>query len=158
MLRPGAWCAPPVPGCRGKNCRFIVIKAASGAGEGRSCSQQHKKVMMSDGGQHQHQRWEHTGSCVDTADDMLPQLYPPQWRSSVRVISAVCNVDIGLEILFHSVKKRSTKCTMTHVSWRIIQMETRRCARAGDREERGDQSWSDNINPGQYPASTPRCY
>ena len=71
---------------------------------GVSSSQQHKKVMMSDGGQHQHQRWGYTGSCVDTADDMLPQLYPPQWRSSVRVFSAVCNVGIGLEILFHSVR------------------------------------------------------
>ena len=95
---------------RGKNCRFIVIKAAAGAGEGRGpalgrWSQQHKKVMMSDGGHHHHQRWDYTGSGVDTADHMLPQLYPLQWRSSVRLFSAVCNVVIGLEILFHSVKK-----------------------------------------------------
>ena len=110
---------------RGKNCRFIVIKAAAGAGEGGALgrwSQQHKKVMMSDGGHHHHQRWDYTGSGVDTADHMLPQLYPLQWRSSVRLFFCClqCGHWIGDTFPFSQKKINrfgfAKKCTVTNMS------------------------------------------
>ena len=96
--------------------------------------------------------------CVDTADDMLPQLYPPQWRSSVRVLSAVCNLGIALEILFHSVrfwyKMYGDACVMKNYS----DGDPPVC-RAGDREGGETNldpttSISANIQPPHHAATS----